>query len=75
LSRRWGDTGRPAHPIVTGRAATALLFFGLFTPAALMLRLLGRDALSLKREPKSRTYWIVRNSTAPGFNGPDKSQF
>lgn len=42
-------------PIVLG-----LIFFGLFTPVAVTLRVIGRDELRLKVR-NERSYWKVRN--------------
>jgi hypothetical protein len=75
LIRRWGETGRVVHPAVVSRTAIGLLFFGILTPVALVFRILGRDALRLKRDPKARTYWIERDPSAHAPTGPDKSQF
>ena len=47
--------GMLVSPVVLG-----IIFFGLFTPIALLMRLVGRDALWLKFENKD-TYWISRN--------------
>ena len=33
-----------------------LVYFGLFTPLAIFFRLIGRDALRLRSEPKARSY-------------------
>jgi len=38
-------------------------YYLLFTPLALVFRLIGRDALSLKRRSDARTYWAPRNGT------------
>jgi hypothetical protein len=35
----------------------AVLFFGVFTPLALVFRLSGRDYLRLRREPDADSYW------------------
>jgi hypothetical protein len=37
-----------------------LIFYGLFTPLALLFRLIGRDALGLKRAPETATYWRTK---------------
>jgi hypothetical protein len=52
--------GKIVNPIVTG-----LLFYLVFTPAGLMLRLLGKDPLHLKFEPGSQSYWIERTPPGP----------
>jgi hypothetical protein len=36
------------------------LFFGVITPVAVALRLIGRDALRRRWEPDSLSYWIPR---------------
>ncbi len=45
---------------VTNPLVTALLFFLVFTPFALVFRLTGRDALRLRRDPVAVSYWIPR---------------
>lgn len=36
----------------------AFIFFVVLTPAAVFLRLLGKDPLKLKKDPKAETYWL-----------------
>jgi hypothetical protein len=45
---------------MVSRVVLAGLFYGLFTPLALLFRLLGRDALGLKRQPEAATYWQTK---------------
>ena len=47
--------GMIVNPIVLG-----LIFFGLFTPIAIIMRLSGRDELRLKSNKKA-TNWILRS--------------
>ena len=47
--------GRIISPLVLG-----IIFFGLFTPIATLMRLIGRDELRLKLSNKS-SHWILRN--------------
>ena len=42
---------------VVGRGALTILYFMVFTPIALLFRLIGRDALKRKLDPKAKTYW------------------
>ena len=49
--------GMVFSPIVLG-----IIFFGLFTPIALIMRLSGRDELSLKFSKKP-SHWILRSET------------
>ena len=53
---------RIVSPIVMG-----LIFFGIFTPVALLFRLKGRDALRRSFERGLGSYWIDR--TPPGPDG------
>jgi hypothetical protein len=51
-----------AFPIgwVVSNTILALLYFGLFTPVALVFRLVGRDALALRRRAGAATYWTPK---------------
>ena len=44
------------NPIILG-----VIFFGLFTPYSLVMRLFGRDELKLKLK-KKKSYWITRKN-------------
>ena len=50
---------------VTGPVVMGILFFGAFTPMALVMRLIGRDYLRLKTQPGAETYWIRRDPPGP----------
>jgi Saxitoxin biosynthesis operon protein SxtJ len=45
---------------VVSRLLLAAIFFIVITPLALLFRLLGRDALSRRRNMNARTYWRKR---------------
>ena len=64
LNRLWMQLGlllgRIVNPIVTG-----LLFFLVFAPVGVVLRLLGRDLLRLRPRPEASTYWIPRQPPGP----------
>jgi hypothetical protein len=49
--------GKVVNPIVTG-----LLFYVVFTPAAIVLRWMGKDPLLLARAPEAATYWLPRDT-------------
>jgi hypothetical protein len=49
--------------IVMTRVVLAVAYYLLFTPLALVFRVIGRDALSLKRRTDARTYWAPRTGT------------
>ncbi len=40
-----------------------VVYFGLFTPIALIFRLIGRDALCRKLDRRAGTYWTPRRAT------------
>jgi hypothetical protein len=52
--------GKIVNPIVIG-----ILFFLVFVPAAVVMRMLGKDALRLKPDRSRSSYWIVRNPPGP----------
>lgn len=43
--------------------AMALLFFGVVTPLAIILRVAGRDRLQLRHQPQKASYWVIRQSS------------
>lgn len=45
---------------VTNPVVTAVLYYGILTPAGLLLRAFGRDPLRRARDPAAATYWISR---------------
>lgn len=61
--------GKIVSPIVL-----AIIFLLIFTPLAIVLRLFGRDELSLRRSPSSTTYWKPRSPQNPDMHG-FKNQF
>jgi hypothetical protein len=44
---------------LVSHAVLALLFFGVFTPVALLFRLIGRDALARRQCPAAPTHWVT----------------
>jgi hypothetical protein len=63
-NRLWMRLGlllsRVVNPIAMG-----VIFFGIFTPTAVFLRLRGRDPLRLRRDFARATYWIDRIPPGP----------
>ncbi|HEX2648619.1 MAG TPA: SxtJ family membrane protein [Burkholderiales bacterium] len=68
LNRAWmklGELlGRIVSPIVLG-----LIYFAIFTPVAVVMRLCGRDAMNRRWEPGAPSYWVKRDPPGP----PDDS--
>ncbi len=48
----------------------SLVFFLLFTPTALVLRLIGRDYMNRKFDPSAESYWMPREG-----GPPDRSRY
>jgi hypothetical protein len=64
LNKAWTKIGillyRTVSPVVM-----AILFYVTVTPIALLMRLLGKDPLRLRRDPKAGSYWIDRIPPGP----------
>jgi hypothetical protein len=64
LNMAWTKLGlvlyHVVNPVVLG-----LLFFLTITPLALLMRMLGKDPLRLRCNPKASSYWIVREPPGP----------
>ena len=43
----------------------AVLFYGIFTPAAFLYRVLGKDLLGLRFDHGAQSYWISRTPPGP----------
>jgi hypothetical protein len=39
----------------------SIMFFLIITPAAIVLRLVGKDLLSMKFQPDAKSYWVPRS--------------
>jgi hypothetical protein len=59
LNRVWLALGRLLHKIVSPLVMGAI-FFAAVTPTGWIMRLRGKDLLSLKRRPDQKSYWIRR---------------
>ena len=46
--------------LVAGEAAMLLIYFGLFLPMAIVLRMAGRDSLSRRSQAGKKTFWQER---------------
>ena len=55
-----------AHPVgwLVSRIVLTAIFVGVFTPVALVFRVMGRDALGLKPSSQARTYWRAKPPAA-----------
>ena len=64
LNHLWFLLGKLLHRIVNP-VIMGLLFYIVITPAALLLRLAGKDLLRQKRDPGAASYWVHRTPPGP----------
>jgi hypothetical protein len=67
LKRLWMKFGELMHHVVSP-VVMGVIFFGVFTPVALGMRLFGRDAMQRRFEPKRPSYWERRDPPGPADN-------
>ena len=63
LNKLWMGLGFVLSMIISP-IVLAILFFGLFTPIAIFMRLFGRDELQLKKL-KAKSFWRLRALSQP----------
>ena len=64
LNRLWFRFGELLHRIVSP-IALGVIFFGVITPYALVMRLFGRDELLLRKGSARPSYWVRREPPGP----------
>lgn len=64
LNRLWFRFGELLHRIVSP-VALGVIFFGVITPYALVMRLFGRDELLLRKRSVRDSYWVRREPPGP----------
>ncbi len=64
LNRLWFRFGELLHRIVSP-IALGVIFFGVITPYALVMRLWGRDELLLRKRSARDSYWVRREPPGP----------
>lgn len=64
FNRAWLKLGLLLHHVVNP-VVMGLMFFGVITPMALVLRLAGKDLLRLRFDRQARSYWIPREPPGP----------
>ena len=62
--RAWMKFGELLHHVVSP-LVMGVIFFGVFTPVALVMRMIGRDAMARAFEPAAPTYWKRRDPPGP----------
>lgn len=73
LNKLWFHFGlllnKVTNPIIMG-----IVFFGVVTPTAMIMRLMGKDPLRRRFDPEVRSYWLERDPPGPEPNTM-KNQF
>jgi hypothetical protein len=64
VNRLWTKLGVVLGKVVSP-IALGILFYGVLTPVALIIRLLGRDPLRLRLDPGAESYWMPRKPPGP----------
>src|SRR5436190_5957022 len=64
LNRFWFRFGELLHRIVSP-IALGVIFFGVITPYAVVMRLFGRDELLLRKGSARPSYWVRREPPGP----------
>lgn len=64
FNRAWMKLAEVLHRVVSP-LVLGLIFFGVFTPAALVMRACGRDALNRRYDATLPSYWIRRDPPGP----------
>ena len=64
LNRLWFRFGELLHRIVSP-IALGVIFFGVVTPYAAVMRLFGRDELLLRKSSARPSYWVRREPPGP----------
>ena len=64
LNRAWMRFGALLHNIVNP-VVLGGIYFLVFTPVAMVMRLAGRDALRRKLDAQAKSYWIDRTPPGP----------
>ena len=62
--RLWLKLGHALHTVVSP-VILAVMYFGVITPTAALMRLAGHDPMRRRRDPKAASYWIVRDPPGP----------
>jgi hypothetical protein len=64
LNKLWARLGLLLNRI-TNPLIMVILFYGAVTPIAFLMRIAGKDQLSLEWKPEARSYWIPRTPPGP----------
>ena len=63
-NRLWARFGLLLHHIVNP-LVMGVIFFLVVTPIALLMRLLGKEPIDLRFDPRAASYWVKRDPPGP----------
>lgn len=64
LNRAWMAFGALLNAIVSP-IVLGVIYFGVFTPTGIVMRLCGRDAMCRRFDPAAPSYWVRRDPPGP----------
>lgn len=64
LNRVWMKFGLLLAAVVSP-IALGILFYAVFTPVGVLMRMFGKDPLKLARDPAASSYWVARKPPGP----------
>jgi hypothetical protein len=64
FNRAWMQFGELLHRVVSP-LVLGIIFYGVFTPVGLVMRIARRDAMKRRFEPGAPTYWVERDPPGP----------
>ena len=65
--RAWMKFGEILHHVVSP-VVMGVIFFGVFAPVAIVMRMFGRDAMNRAWDPAAKSYWADRTPPGPADN-------
>lgn len=65
--RAWMKFGELLHHVVSP-LVLGLIFFAVFAPVGIFMRLIGRDAMNRAWDPAAKSYWTDRTPPGPADN-------
>jgi hypothetical protein len=64
LNHGWMQFGELLHGVVSP-VVLGIIFYGLFTPVGIVMRIARRDIMKRRFEPDAATYWVDRDPPGP----------
>jgi hypothetical protein len=64
FKRAWMKLGEVLHRVVSP-VILGIMFYGVFTPMAWLMRAVGRDTMARTWQPQAPTYWVKREPAGP----------